>query len=780
MRGMSRNRKAILKQIHSHAQRRARKAPEHRSAAIHTIVGAAAVAIIPIASAPRVQAAAAATPQSTASAAAIGILPNALAQIQAMMAEKAARTPIQRKIASTILFAERMAKGQPIAQGVRVLHVTIADDISGRLRMKILGTVTPRLLSTIASVGGTVQHSYPSRGVVYAMIDVRAVETIAALPEVIAVRRPPRALHGTGPIDTEGDTTHNAILARAQYGANGAGVTVGVLSDSVNALGSLTHSIATGEITAPVTVLEDYPGGTDEGDAMLEIVADLAPQSPLYFATADDSEEGFADNIVALQQAGCGIVADDATYTDEPVYQDGIVAQAVNTVIGNGALYFSAAGNNGNVDAFSSAWLGYLGFSNADSAWEGPFLDSGYAFGPPSANLGDIHSFAPTLGTNGLFDNVLDSDYQTIGLEWSDPFNQPTDDYDLYVLDSHGANLIAASTDRQDGGTGEEAIEFIDASYPQSSSESQLTPGDRIYVVRYHHDTTKNYPQRIFLTSYGDGINPLYFATDGITFGHSSAVGAYAVAAAPAASKELENYYYNNLTEGPYPNLFTAQSSYENFSSAGPRTMFYDANGNYLQPNGAPVVRLKPDVTAADGVMTSLSGFNPFYGTSAATPHAAAIAALLKSHAPKLTPSEIRATLTGSALHTDTSVVPVSDIQGDWNANMGYGIVMAKAALDFTGSSFVNNIVVKNITISGAVISWQTNLPATGLVEYTTGTPTSSSPTVAATNDTTGLMHSATLTRLTAKTKYNFVISSTTVTESVMAQSAPSTFTTSP
>ena len=58
----------------------------------------------------------------------------------------------------------------------------------------------------------------------------------------------------------------------------------------------------------------------------------------------------------------------------------------------------------------------------------------------------------------------------------------------------------------------------------------------------------------------------------------------------------------------------------------------------------------KPDFIAADGVPTGLADFNPFYGTSAAAPHAAAIAALVIQIKPSITVSEMRSALAASAL----------------------------------------------------------------------------------------------------------------------------------
>ena len=81
---------------------------------------------------------------------------------------------------------------------------------------------------------------------------------------------------------------------------NGSGLKIGVLSDSVDYLGS-------SQITGLVTVLSGQSGtpATGEGTAMLEIVHDLAPGTQLYFATAASSEASFANNIQQLQAAGC-------------------------------------------------------------------------------------------------------------------------------------------------------------------------------------------------------------------------------------------------------------------------------------------------------------------------------------------------------------------------------------------------------------------------------------------------------------------------------------------
>ena len=78
------------------------------------------------------------------------------------------------------------------------------------------------------------------------------------------------------------------------------------------------------------------------------------------------------------------------------------------------------------------------------------------------------------------------------------------------------------------------------------------------------------------------------------------------------------------------------------FSSDGPRRIFFLGDGtaitlgNFSSTGGA--VLQKPDLTAADGVFVTGAGDFPgvFFGTSAAAPNAAAIAALIKSANPRV------------------------------------------------------------------------------------------------------------------------------------------------
>jgi len=120
-----------------------------------------------------------------------------------------------------------------------------------------------------------------------------------------------------------------------------------VLSDSFDSTGGAVFGSANDDLPT-VQVLFDS-SGTDEGRAMLEIIHDCAPGAALGFATANGGEAVFASHITDLADpsiANCTIVADDIVYFAEPMFQDGIIAQAQIDAYNNwGTMFFSSAGN---------------------------------------------------------------------------------------------------------------------------------------------------------------------------------------------------------------------------------------------------------------------------------------------------------------------------------------------------------------------------------------------------------------------------------------------------
>lgn len=95
--------------------------------------------------------------------------------------------------------------------------------------------------------------------------------------------------------------------------------------------------------------------------------------------------------------------------------------------------------------------------------------------------------------------------------------------------------------------------------------------------------------------------------------------------------------------------------------------------GQFLVAN-----KLGQTATVFSAVDQPASGYEYYNGTSMATPHVSAVAALVWSAVPNKTNAEIRAALTATALDLGT---PGRDVY------YGYGLIQAKAALDYLGGT---------------------------------------------------------------------------------------------
>ena len=580
----------------------------------------------------------------------------AVRTIQAILADKATWTPDERKLATSLLMAHRQSRGRAMVQGLGPFPHVVARarvDGQGMVVVDIRAVVTEDLLQTIADVGGEVISSFPSHEAVQARVPIRRVDAIAGLPEVRRVGPKENAVVNIGSATSQGDAAHAADAARTIFGIDGTGVRVGVLSDGVDSLADrqatndLPPTCADPPAPGPcVAVVPGEGGFGDEGTAMLEIVHDLAPGAQLFFATAFDGVASFAANIQALRSThGCDVIVDDVTYFAEGAFQDGPIAQAVNAVTAAGAIYFSSAGNSGRLSAGTSG------------TWEGDFVDSGTAipFFDGTAWQGlPVHSFnGLTGGGAASSDQLTATAPSAISLKWSDPLGGSGNDYDVFIFDDTLTTLFDLSADAQTGT--QDPLEIMGFGLPT----------ERIVVVQFSG------AGRALRLDTNRGR--LSIATGGAVVGHNGGESTISVAATDGRTPGAGNPFTGGASNPVQP-----------YSSDGPRRIFFEPDGSPITPgnllfatNGGRVLQ-KPDFTAADCVRTTTPGFSPFCGTSAAAPHAAAVAALLLSLPSSPSGAQALAAMVDTALDVDPA---------GRDDDSGTGIVMAEGAVNLlTGS----------------------------------------------------------------------------------------------
>ena len=401
--------------------------------------------------------------------------------------------------------------------------------------------------------------------------------------------------HSAGPITEAkvspgGATGPQLLHALDESGlsVNGSGITVGVLSDSFNNRGGAAADEADGALppAADINVIEDLAsGGTDEGRAMMQIIHDIAPGANLAFYTAFNSEQDFANGILALAAAGCKVICDDVSYYDEPFFQNGIVARAIQTVEAEGVTYVTAAGNDGSA-AYQANWT--------------PFRFASY----------DGFQLAHTENFDG-------SPVQTITvaaevpllIEWNEPYGSARTKMEALVFQN--GSLVGLADSKYEG---EPHNPWLDINLYSGTYEIAL---ERVSGPR---------PGLFKEIAAGDGIPvSISGANVGTVYGHAMTPGVISAGAVSAA-------------DTPAYGVNPAMSESFSSSGAGTELLFHD-NGT---PFSSPLALSPVAVSGVDDIQTTVpGGLSDFYGTSAASASLAGVAALMLSANPDLSPAQV-------------------------------------------------------------------------------------------------------------------------------------------
>src|SRR4051812_29012017 len=150
------------------------------------------------------------------------ISPEALAQIESLIREKALRSEGQQKIDSQLIAEWRMEQGQPIAIGVPVTATDLPYAVDGHVVLAVKAHMTDALMASLASLAMELLSSHPEAGTVRVPLDTDQVEPLAAPPDVSFVQPHQQAqIHqpapnniftqtGQGSRSSQGDVTHLA------------------------------------------------------------------------------------------------------------------------------------------------------------------------------------------------------------------------------------------------------------------------------------------------------------------------------------------------------------------------------------------------------------------------------------------------------------------------------------------------------------------------------------------------------------------------------------------
>jgi Subtilase family len=578
-----------------------------------------------------------------------------------------------------------------------------------------------------ALVGLGLQRASQYSNDVGGWLPVDQLDAATTLTELHAIRAAvPRTRAGA--VTSQGDFAQNSDLVRSQNALTGAGITVGVLSDSydcypvyasngVPAGGNAGYAnngfnttaagdMTTGDLPSSVNLVSagnpPTPGEVsclnygapvqlpfgDEGRAIMQIVHDVAPGAGLAFHTAENSQADFAAGIEALAApvanggGGANIIIDDVGYFDEPFFQDGLIAQAVNAVFAQGVAYFSSAGNNGT-----------LAYDNNLPRFATP--GTGQNVNEKLLNFNQVSGGAVSTTLPVSIPPLIPGEFIAIVAEWDQPYvtgapnsGGAQNQIDLCVqgatgdvvnnLEPNGTLGTATCTGANAIGVDPVQVMFVyNPANACANNASCNSPATTLNIVVGLAGGTAPGRIKVVVEDDGAGSTITQFATNSGTLqGHPGAAGAAAVGAA---------FFANTVSCG------AAAPSLELFSSAGGDPILFDVNGK----SQTPVTRQKPDFVGPDGGNDTFlgfkiaasqdtstvtgclnnAGFPNFFGTSAAAPHVAGIAALLLQANASLTPAQIYTVLQQSA-----APIGATPTLANPNYAAGYGFVRADVA----------------------------------------------------------------------------------------------------
>lgn len=458
-----------------------------------------------------------------------------------------------------------------------------------------------------------------------------------------------------GPTAGHAETTYQPMLQKLQAdvaqraGMTGRSVVVGVISDGADGYQALQTS---GDLPANIGFVNTWPAGDAEGEAMMQLIHQIAPNATLAFCSGRNANYSVGSCTQALvNNFGANIIVDDLGVTD--MYgpsSDSYIDEALLSVNPN-VIIVHVAGNNEGLDLFA------------------PFKPISLAIAGTSYQVDDFGAAVGQASNPYETTTIQPGQLLVATLGWTDnPSSPPPASNNLmgiWILDQNG-----------------NVLNSIQSNIPWACVLGWINNGSTAMTVNVVAGMIQQNNANPFYMEFqvypSQPINSVQIEAGG-SMGASTLI--WSIGAANSVSVNMEPF----SAVGPYLSFWSA-------TAAGPET----ANG--IQPLNytalaSPQTFEHPDFVGLDSdeiagdpsFQNGTTGqISNFLGTSAAAPTVAAVAALLMSAG--YTKTQIREAFEQTSIPVPAAnQTSTTQSTGTWAPNDGYGLVQAWAAAQYLG-----------------------------------------------------------------------------------------------